>query len=131
MIAIDRLPGSGGLVDVYIAGCDGFFDKIIELAGGENVYRLGSASFPIVSAEGIMCMNPDVIIDLVTGLSQEHIPADRLLADWQSLADVAAVKAHRVYAFDRDYATVPGPRFIRIVEDLARLLHPEIDWNDE
>lgn len=129
MIAVDRIQGSGGLVDVYIAGADGFFDKMIKLAGGENVYSQGSVRFPVVSTEGIMRMNPDVIVDLVSGLDQEHIQSENYLADWQSLANVEAVKQHRVYAFNRDYATVPGPRFIRFVEDLARLLHPEIDWN--
>jgi iron complex transport system substrate-binding protein len=129
MIAIDRIQGAGGLVDVYIAGQDGFFDKMIELAGGENVYRQGAASFPVVSAEGIMYMNPEVIIDLVSGLNQEDFQAERVLADWNCLPQVAAVKQRRVYAFNRDYATVPGPRFIKFVEDLARLLHPEIDFN--
>jgi len=129
MIAVDRIQGSGGLVDVYIAGADDYFDTMIELAGGENVYRQGSIRFPVVSTEGVMRMNPDVIVDLVSGLDQNHFQSEGNLADWQSLANVEAVKQHRVYAFNRDYATVPGPRFIRFVEDLARLLHPEIDWN--
>ena len=68
MIAIDRIQGSGGLVDVYIAGTDGYFDKMIELAGGENVYHQGMARFPVVSTEGVMRMNPDVIVDLVSGV---------------------------------------------------------------
>ncbi|HEY4760829.1 MAG TPA: helical backbone metal receptor [Thermoguttaceae bacterium] len=129
MIAVDRIPGTGGLVDVYIAGRDGFFDKMIELAGGENVYHQGSVRYPVVSAEGIMHMNPDVIIDLVSGLNQEHFRVADTLSDWHFIGDVEAVKQRRVYAFDRDYATVPGPRIIQIVEDLARLLHPEIDGN--
>jgi iron complex transport system substrate-binding protein len=129
MIAVDRLQGTSGIVDVYIAGHDGYFDKMIELAGGENVYREGIVRFPVVSTEGIMRMNPDVVIDLVSGLDQEHYPPEHILADWHSLGDVKAVKQRRVYGFDRDYATVPGPRFIRFVEDLARLLHPEIDWS--
>ncbi len=76
-----------------------------------------------------MRMNPEVIIDLVSGLDLEHFQSRRDLADWQSSRQRGGSKQHRVYAFDRDYATVPGPRFIRFVEDLARLLHPEIDWN--
>jgi iron complex transport system substrate-binding protein len=129
MVAIDRLRGSGGLVDVYIAGDDAYFDKMIELAGGENVYHRSVARFPVVSTEGIMRMNPDVIVDMASGVDTEHFQPEHTLADWQSLTNVEAVKQHRVYAFNRDYAIVPGPRFIRFVEDLARLLHPEIDWN--
>ena len=130
MISIDRIQGSGGLVDVYIAGDDGYFDNMIELAGGENAYHRALARFPVVSTEGIMRINPDVIVDLVSGVDTEHFQSERTLADWQGLAGVEAVKRHRVYTFNRDYSTVPGPRFIRFVEDLARLLHPELDWND-
>ncbi len=129
MISIDRIQGGGGLVDVYIAGNDGYFDKMIELAGGENVYHQALARFPVVSTEGVMRMNPDVIVDLVSGVDAEHFLPEQILADWQGLGNVEAVKRHRVYAFNRDYSTVPGPRFIRFVEDLARLLHPEMDWN--
>jgi iron complex transport system substrate-binding protein len=129
MIAIDRIQGSGGLVDVYIAGNDGYFDKMIELAGGENAYHRTLVRFPVVSTEGIMRINPDVIVDMVSGVDTEHFQPEQTLADWRSLTNVEAVKQHRIYAFNRDYAIVPGPRFIRFVEDLARLLHPEIDWN--
>jgi iron complex transport system substrate-binding protein len=129
MVAIDRIQGSGGLVDVYIAGNDGYFDKMIELAGGENAYHHTVVRFPVVSTEGIMRINPDVIVDMVSGVDTEHFQAEHTLADWQSLSNVEAVKQHRIYAFNRDYAIVPGPRFIRFVEELARLLHPEIDWS--
>ncbi|MGW8257511.1 MAG: helical backbone metal receptor, partial [Thermoguttaceae bacterium] len=36
MVAIDRVHGAGGLMDVYIAGRDGYFEKMIELAGGKT-----------------------------------------------------------------------------------------------
>ncbi|MGW8257512.1 MAG: hypothetical protein ACWGMZ_08515 [Thermoguttaceae bacterium] len=73
-------------------------------------------------------MNPDVIVDLVSMEDAEDSSSERVLADWRMLSDVEAIKRHRVYAFDRDYA-VPGPRFLQFVEELARLLHPEIQLN--
>jgi len=51
---------------------------------------------------------------------------ETIVADWSELAGVAAVKNHRVLVLDRDYDFVPGPRFILLVEDLARMLHPEV-----
>ena len=52
-----------------------------------------------------------------------------LLDDWDDAKGVTAVKNGRVLIFDQDYACVPGPRFIRLVEDLARQLHPEAEWS--
>jgi len=26
---------------------------------------------------------------------------------------------------------IPGPRFVRLIEKLAKLLHPEVEWSEE
>jgi iron complex transport system substrate-binding protein len=116
MIVVDREPDTSRLADVYIAGADDYFDRMIEIAGGENAYRDTLVRFPTVSAEGMIRMNPDVIVDLT----------EQNLDDWRSLGAVEAVKRHRVYAIQRDYAN-PGPRMIEFIEKLAQWLHPELD----
>ena len=120
----------GTLRDVYIAGRDGHIDRIIELAGGENAYRDGHARFPVVSQEGLLNINPEVVIDLAYGLAGEDADRAMVRADWQCLSEVDAVRNDRVFLIADDFATVPGPRFIRFVEKLARLLHPEVDWEE-
>ena len=42
--------------------------------------------------------------------------------------EIAAVQNKRIYVIAEDYSTIPGPRFVDIVEDLARVLHLEVDW---
>jgi iron complex transport system substrate-binding protein len=130
MFSIDRTLGTGRLEDVYIAGCDGHIDRIVELAGGRNVYQQGAARFPVVSREGMIKMNPQVIVDLVRGLSVREVSNEEVAADWGQLAEVDAVRRGRVFVVDDDYAFVPGPRFILLVEKLARLIHPEVDWEE-
>ena len=128
MFAIDRTLDSRRIEDVYIAGRDGHIDRIVELAGGRNVYDRGGARFPLVSAEGILQLNPEVIIDLVRGMAARSFDRATLRADWNQFPRVKAVRNGRVYVIDDDYAYVPGPRFILLVEKLARLIHPEADW---
>ena len=65
LLALDRTFGRGHLADVYVAGADDYFDRIIELAGGQNAYRQRGVRYPVVSPEGILWLNPDVIVDLV------------------------------------------------------------------
>ncbi|MCE5267349.1 MAG: helical backbone metal receptor, partial [Planctomycetaceae bacterium] len=65
LIVLDRIYGSGHLADVYIAGHDDYFDKVIGLAGGQNAYRHGGIRYPVLSAEGILRLDPEVIVDLV------------------------------------------------------------------
>ena len=129
LLALDRTLGRGHLADVYVVGADDYFDRIIELAGGQNVYQQRGVRYPVVSPEGILWLNPDVIVDLVPKSVLHQTDRKTLVADWNELAGVEAVKNHRVLVFDQDYDFVPGPRFIRLVEDLARVLHPEVKWD--
>lgn len=128
MVTIERTLGTGGLQDVYVGGRDGYFDRIIAMAGGENVYRDGLVRFPVVSAEGMLNMNPQVVIELFSSRTAGRHADAALLADWQQLAEIEAVRQRRVYIVREDFAFVPGPRFILLVEKFARLVHPEVDW---
>ncbi len=73
-------------------------------------------------------MNPQVIIDILAKEAQGKHSAETILADWRQAAGVEAVRNGRVYLFDDDFVLLPGPRFVKLVEKLARLLHPEVDW---
>jgi iron complex transport system substrate-binding protein len=128
MVAVNRALGSGRLEDVYVAAGDGHLGRIVELAGGENACPPSAAHFPTVSSEGILYINPDIIIDVVKEQSAAELGIESIRADWQQVADVEAVRRGRVYVVSDDHATIPGPDFVSLVERLARLIHPEVDW---
>lgn len=127
MVSIGRNMGSGTLQDVYISGKEGFYDEMIELIGGVNAYD-GGVAFPVVSGEGIIQMNPEVIIDMVPDLEEQGWDADMIYEEWAVVSHVDAVKNHRIHIFGEDYVAVPGPRFISIMEKMARVMYPEVDW---
>jgi len=128
MVVLDRTLGNGKIQNAYVAGADGHLDRMVELAGGQNACPPTAARFPVVSSEGMLRINPEVIIDLVSEIAASELDRATIEADWQQLDRIDAVRQGRVYVVDAEYATVPGPRFIRAVEDFARLLHPEVEW---
>jgi iron complex transport system substrate-binding protein len=128
MVAVNRALGSGRLDDVYVAAGDGHLGRIVELAGGQNACPTSAAHFPTVSNEGILFLNPDIIIDVVDERTAAELGTASLLADWRQVADVEAIRRGQVYIVSDDHATIPGPDFISLVERLARLIHPEVDW---
>jgi iron complex transport system substrate-binding protein len=130
LIALDRTHGRGHLADVYVVGADRYFDRIIELAGGTNAYADRGVGYPVITPEGILWLNPDVIVDLLPKNLLDEVDRKSVVADWNELARVEAVKNRRVLLFDQDYASVPGPRFMYLVEDLARALHPKRKWDN-
>ena len=129
LFVLDRTFGRGHLSDLYVAADDSYIDTIIDWAGGKNAYSRRGVRYPVVSTEGILGLNPEVIVDLVPPGPGQQFDRQTLLNDWNDVKGVAAVKNGRVLIFDQDYACVPGPRCIQLVEDLARQLHPEVDWS--
>jgi len=129
MISIGRNMGSGTLKDVYISGKEGFYDEMLELLGAENAYA-GGVAFPVVSGEGIIRMNPEVIIDMVPDMEQNGWDPEMVYREWDAVSQVHAVKNRRVHVFDEDYVVVPGPRFISIMEKMAGVLYPNVDWSE-
>jgi len=125
LVVVERTLGSGKIQNVYVTGSNSFLNRMILLAGGKNACSDTNTGFPVVSGEGIVRMNPQVIIDLVARRAQAGLSEEEILRDWRQLPDVEAVRTDKVYLVDDDYALIPGPRFILLVEKLARLIHPE------
>lgn len=124
LISVDR--NTDAFSSVYVAGKNTCYDEMISIAGGVNAYKGAVAAYPAVSTEGICRMNPQVIIDLVPHSSGSEKKLGKILAQWNSIAGIEAVKNRRVYLFEQDYTVIPGPRFIALLEDMMRAIHPEL-----
>jgi iron complex transport system substrate-binding protein len=122
LICIDRSRGTGSIQNLFVAGKGSFLTDAVQLAGGENAAESVGLLAPVLSAEGVIGLAPEVIIDL--GFTPPGAAAESDLADWQTLGgNVPAVKNKRIYKITDDYATVPGPRTPLLIEKLERILH--------
>jgi len=122
MMVVGREYNSSSVKDVCLAGNDGFYSEIIEACGLENVYK-GDLSYPKIQVEGIISMNPDVIVDIIT--SKQFSPKDERDQKnvWKVLGDVKAVKDDQVFIMNKNYWSIPGPRFPEIIDDLKEMLN--------
>jgi len=117
----DRLDG------LVVAGRASYLNEAIEIAGGENVFRDAKAAYPEVSLEEVMARNPEVIVDMgdmsdTLGVTEQHKRS--VIALWDRVPTLAAVKQHRVFAVASDVFVVPGPRVIDAAKAFAAMLHP-------
>ena len=128
MIAMGHSIGSEHMKQVYIAGQHDFYNDLINLAGGQNVYQQQYPNVPSLSVEGIMQLNPQVIFDIFPEASNHNVDLAETLKQWKSLKYVDAVQHNRVHLIEENYATIPGPRIFLLLDQLARLIHPELDW---
>jgi iron complex transport system substrate-binding protein len=125
LICIGRDTESGQLAGMYMAGKKGFYDEIIEAAGGRNAYEDEAVAYPQLSAEGVIELNPDVIVDLASHINPNGKTADEISSQWDRLRPVAAVRGGRVHVILGNHALRPGPRYVQFLEQLARFLHPD------
>ncbi len=125
MICVSRHPGRQFWQDIYIAGHEKYYSSLLRIAGGKNSFQGKTIPFPMVTAEGIVAMNPEIIIDLLGGAQEIKTNFQSDISLWSRLDKVTAVKQRRVHILARDYVNIPGSRFILLLEDLAALIHPE------
>jgi cobalamin transport system substrate-binding protein len=128
MVVVERTLGTGALKNLYVAGRNTFYDDLITYAGGGNVCESEQIAYPKISLEGLLNLNPGVVIDLIPDLRSKGLDESVVIRDWQSVSGIDAVGSDRVYVMSGDYIAIPGPRFIDLLENLARAIHPEVNW---
>ncbi len=108
--------GSGKIVQLYAAGPKSFYSQLINYAGGENAFTDSLGTYPLITAEGIFRISPDIVIDLMAPIS--HTDISIVKKDWDCLNSVPAVKNGLVFCPDKDFMTIPGPRIRLILKEI-------------
>jgi iron complex transport system substrate-binding protein len=99
---------------------------LIQLAGGRNITGDQPITYPRVNIEEVIRKRPDVIIISSMERRGEYEKARREWFQWPALPAVS--KGH-VYLIDSDLIDRSAPRIVRGLEEMARLIHPEIEWS--
>jgi iron complex transport system substrate-binding protein len=105
----------------YTAGKGTFITQLIDRAGGHNIAS-DLEGYPQMSLEQVVAADPAFIIlgDARYGVTSESI------AQRPGWADLSAVKNGQVVPFNDDLVSRPGPRLVDALEELAKLLRPEL-----
>jgi iron complex transport system substrate-binding protein len=107
----------------YTSGPGTFVDLLIDSAGGENFGAGLSGEWVQVSVEELLSRQPDVIVlgdYTYGGVTAEQV---RARAGWDALT---AVQQNKVFTFDDNLVSRPGPRLVDGLEAMAKLLHPDL-----
>jgi iron complex transport system substrate-binding protein len=109
---------------IFAIGGGTLGNTLIEAAGGINIFRDTTGS-PIVDLEAIIDRNPEVILGSSAVGAGADLPYQFALTD-ERLSGVDARLNNRVYGANDDIYGRPGPRLVEALEELAKLLHPEL-----
>ncbi len=105
----------------WTAGPGTFIDLLIKRAGATNAAAELEGQWVQMSLEALLKINPQVILlgDAAYGVTPESVGAR---PGWDTLS---AVSEKKIYPFDDNLVSRPGPRLVDGYEALAKLLHPE------
>lgn len=101
-------------------GPNTFIHDAIVAAGGTNATADATTDWPEVDLEVLISKNPEVVLLGHEGQESADVKAR---ANWQT---IAAVINDKIYAINPDLFSRPGPRLIDAVEEIAKLLHPNL-----
>jgi iron complex transport system substrate-binding protein len=114
---------------IFTVGPGSHIDELIRLAGGKNIAALTGKPWPQLSMEAVMAADPQVILLLRGQMTNHPITTAQALArfradtHWRS---ISAVREGKIVLLDDDPSTIPGPRLIDGLEEMASALHPDL-----
>ena len=108
------------------AGHDTLQGQLIELAGGKNIFDdLTGYPKPQGAPEPVLDRNPDIII-AGTGMGSGADAPLQWAQNGSSLQGTNAYKEGKIFSINTDIAGRFGPRIVDALEEMLRLIHPEL-----
>lgn len=107
---------------LWTAGSGTFIDELIQKAGGINIAG-DITGWPQMSLEIVIEKNPQVII---VGYSEDQPELIQAVKNESVLYQTDAFKHNQIYTIDTDIVSRTGPRIVDALEEMARIIHPEL-----
>ena len=109
----------------WTAGTGSFIDALITMAGGENIAGETPGAWVQFSLEQIVSSDPEVIIIQTMAGGVPTVSEDEL-KEHPVWGEITAVKQGKIRFIDGDLVSRPGPRIVQGLEEMARIIHPEL-----
>jgi iron complex transport system substrate-binding protein len=99
---------------------------LIELSGGRNLAEDQPVTYPRLSLEEVIRRRPEVIMISSMDRDGEH---ERARREWYRWTAIPAVQKGRIHLISSDLIDRAAPRVVKGLEEMAKLIHPEIPWH--
>ncbi len=129
LVCVSREMEAGRITSFYAAGSRSFYGELVRLAGGENCLPPSSPPYPMVFAEGLLAMRPQVVIDLVGDRNFYH-SSSRLNRD--ELFDLNEIRrkwrrsfpnsTFKLQVLEGTVYLRPGPRIPVVIDAFQRAI---------
>lgn len=117
---------AGSLSGLYTMSGKTFFDELLNLAGGDNIFSDAGSRYPQISKESLLTRAPEVILEFCME-ENSQLKQEDVLRDWQAMPSLPAVASGRVYLVTDEYVMISGPRVDWTAQRFFDLIHASDD----
>ncbi len=113
------------ITSIYAVGENTFLDNIITSLGFTNVLsgHNSKVKYPKISVEGLIGLNPDLVIELIPNMEEMNVSEDMLKNHWEKMFDLMPKsnngKDKKLVIIAGKYSSIPGPRIIRLYKEIS------------
>lgn len=100
------------------AGHMSYMNELLRMVGAKNAVRKSRITYPHISMEELIAIDPDAIVDLSMG----NDTADADGTSWKGMTTLKAVRENRIYIMDAG-DLLAGPDLPEGLERLAKMIH--------
>ena len=110
----------GPAPNLYSFGNQTFLNEMIELVGGENIFK-DQKSWIAPSEESVIEKNPDVILTNVN-----YVPdAVKDIKDREGWKNINAIKNEQVFLIDTNASSRPSQNIVKALNQMAEFINPD------
>jgi iron complex transport system substrate-binding protein len=101
------------LKEFYLSGSDGYYSSLLDAVNASNVITSKTISLPMLSLESLAVLQPQIVF-VIEGQKNSLSKLEIELKSY-----IPNVQLHYL---QQDYASIPGPRFIYLLEDMKLII---------
>ncbi|MDR1020465.1 MAG: ABC transporter substrate-binding protein, partial [Synergistaceae bacterium] len=122
LVVVGRDTDDASFRKVYVAGPRSFYEDLLRRSGAANAFP-DDVPYAGVSQEGLLRMDPDLIIELVGEHGMTGVETGSILAQWKKVKDLRAAQSGNVAVIRGDFTFRAGPRYPLVLEAFKRAIN--------
>lgn len=96
-----------------------FINEVVELAGFNNIFKNELTDYPAINVESVIFKDPEYIF-VFSDTSNANLCKEIRLELEKNIQFTKAVKYNKIYFLDENLSSRPGPRVMRLVNNLKK-----------
>ncbi len=119
---------TGEVNHLYTIGSDNFINELIEIAGGENIFKDVKIRYPEVSREAVIERRPEIILLARPEIKVSDKVWRKEINQWKKFTFVPAVLNNRIYPMKFESILHSGPRIGEIAKYFYEIFFGKKDF---